>query len=74
VQAFRLSQILEALPDLPHIAVFPFFAGLVDLLFSIDSAVGRVILGNDMFFSVASTSRTSAGPTVPVLLGIYSSR
>jgi hypothetical protein len=50
VQAFRLSQAVEAVPALLHIAVFLFFAGLVDFLFSIDSTVGRVILGVICFF------------------------
>jgi hypothetical protein len=50
VQAFRLSQAVEAVPALLHIAVFLFFAGLVDFLFSIDSVVGRVILGLVCFF------------------------
>ena len=49
VQAFRLSQAVEAVPALLHVAVFLFFAGLaglaglVDFLFSIDTTVGRVI-------------------------------
>ncbi|KAN0124182.1 hypothetical protein V8E52_001831, partial [Russula decolorans] len=50
VQAFRLSQAVEAVPALLHIAVFLFFAGLVDFLFSIDSVVGHVILGLVCFF------------------------
>lgn len=50
VQAFRLSQAVEAVPALLHIAVFLFFAGLVDFLFSIDSVVGRVIFGFVCFF------------------------
>jgi uncharacterized protein DUF6535 len=50
VQAFRLSQAVDALPGLLHIAVFLFFAGLVDFLFSIDSTVGRVIFGVICFF------------------------
>jgi hypothetical protein len=50
VQAFRLSQAVEAVPALLHIAVFLFFAGLVDFLFSIDSAIGRIILGLICFF------------------------
>jgi hypothetical protein len=45
VQAFRLSQAVEAVPALLHIA-----AGLVDFLFSIDSVVGRVIFGLVCFF------------------------
>jgi hypothetical protein len=52
VQAFRLSQAVEAVPALLHIAVFLFFAGLVDFLFSIDSAVGRVVLALIGFFGV----------------------
>jgi hypothetical protein len=50
VQLFRLSQAVEAVPALLHVAVFLFFAGLVDFLFSIDSTVGRVILGVMSFF------------------------
>lgn len=50
VQAFRLSQAVEAVPALLHVAVFLFFAGLVDFLFSIDSTVGRVIFGVMCFF------------------------
>jgi hypothetical protein len=50
VQVFRLSQAVEAVPALLHVAVFLFFAGLVDFLFSIDSTVGRVILGVMCFF------------------------
>jgi hypothetical protein len=50
VQAFGLSQAVEAVPALLHVAVFLFFAGLVDFLFSIDSTVGRVILGVMCFF------------------------
>jgi hypothetical protein len=52
VQAFRLSQAVEAVPALLHIAVFLFFVGLVDFLFSIDSVVGRVILGLVCFFGI----------------------
>jgi hypothetical protein len=44
VQAFGLSQVVEAVPALLHVAVFLFFAGLIDFLFSIDRTVGRVIL------------------------------
>jgi hypothetical protein len=50
VQAFGLSQAVEAVPALLHVAVFLFFAGLVDFLFSIDSTIGRVILGVMCFF------------------------
>ena len=51
VEAFRLSQAVEAVPALLHLAVFLFFAGLVDFLFSIDSTVGHVIFGVICFFS-----------------------
>lgn len=44
-QAFRLSQAVEAVPALLHVAVFLFFAGLVNFLFSVDTTVGRVIFG-----------------------------
>ena len=50
VQVFRLSQAVEAVPALLHVAVFLFFAGLVEFLFPIDSTVGRVILGVMCFF------------------------
>ena len=50
VQAFRLSEAVEAVPLLLHVAVFLFFAGLVDFLFSIDTVVGRVVLGVMCFF------------------------
>ncbi|KAH9987933.1 hypothetical protein BJV74DRAFT_474668 [Russula compacta] len=50
VQAFRLSEAVEAVPLLLHVAVFLFFAGLVDFLFSIDTVVGRVIFGVMCFF------------------------
>jgi len=50
VQAFRLSQAVEAVPALLHVSVFLFFTGLVGFLFSIDSTVGRVILGVLCFF------------------------
>jgi hypothetical protein len=50
VQAFRLSQAVEAVPALLHVAVFLFFAGLVDFLFSIDTTVGRAIFGVLCFF------------------------
>jgi hypothetical protein len=45
VQTFALSRVVGALPALLHVAVFLFFAGLIDFLFSIDSTVGRVMLG-----------------------------
>ncbi len=45
VQACRLSQAVEVVPTLLYIAVFLSFACLIDFLSSIDSAVGRVILG-----------------------------
>ena len=45
VELFGLSQAVEAVPALLHVAVFLFFAGLIDFLFSIDTTVGRVILG-----------------------------
>jgi hypothetical protein len=50
VEAFRLSQAVEAVPALLHVAVFLFFVGLVDFLFSVDSTVGHVILGVMCFF------------------------
>jgi len=50
VQAFRLSQAVEAVPALLHVAMFLFFTGLVDFLFSIDSTVGCVIFGVLCFF------------------------
>ncbi|KAI0246777.1 hypothetical protein BJV78DRAFT_114536 [Lactifluus subvellereus] len=45
VQTFRLSQAIEAVPALLHVAVFFFFAGLVDFLFSIDTTVAHAVLG-----------------------------
>jgi hypothetical protein len=51
VQSFGLSRAVEAVPALLHVAVFLFFAGLIDFLFSIDSTVGRVILGVMCSFS-----------------------
>ncbi len=51
VQAFGLSQVVEAVPALLHVAVFLFFAGLIDFLFSIDRTVGRVILAVFCFFA-----------------------
>jgi Family of unknown function (DUF6535) len=45
VQAFGLSQAVEAIPALLHVAVFLFFVGLADFLFSIDNTVGRAIIG-----------------------------
>ena len=67
VQAFGLSQAVEAVPVLLHVAVFLFFAGVVDFLFSIDSIVGRVIFSVMCFFGgiyvlLTFLSRTS-GPT-----------
>ncbi|KAI0260553.1 hypothetical protein BC834DRAFT_846112 [Gloeopeniophorella convolvens] len=44
VQAFRMQQVAEALPVLLHVAVFLFFAGLIELLFSINDTVAHVIL------------------------------
>ena len=41
-----VSQGVKAVPALLHIAVALFFAGLVDLLFSIDSTVGGIIIGD----------------------------
>ncbi len=51
VETFGLSQAVEAIPALLHVAVFLFFAGLIDFLFSVDSMVGRVILGVMCLFS-----------------------
>jgi len=51
VQAFGLSHVVEAVPALLHVAVFLFFAGLIDFLFSIDRTVGRVILAVFCFFA-----------------------
>ena len=45
VQEFRLSQAVEAVPALLHVAVFLFFLGLADFLFSTDNTVGGVIIG-----------------------------
>ena len=50
VKTFALSRAVNAVPALLHVAVFLFFAGLVDFLFSIDTTVGRVILGVVGFF------------------------
>ena len=51
VKLFGLSQAVEAVPALLHVAVFLFFAGLIDFLFSVDTTVGRVILGVMCFFA-----------------------
>ena len=45
LQNFGLPQAVGAVTALLHVAVFLFFAGLIDFLFSIDTTVGRVILG-----------------------------
>ena len=45
VENFGLPRAVGAVTALLHVAVFLFFAGLIDFLFSIDSTVGRVILG-----------------------------
>ena len=45
VQTFRLSQAVEAVPALLHVAVFLFFVGLVDFLFSINASVAHAVLG-----------------------------
>jgi hypothetical protein len=45
ISSFSGSGGCTTVPALLHIAVFLFFAGLADILFSIDGAVGRVILG-----------------------------
>jgi hypothetical protein len=45
VDNFGLPQAVGAVTALLHVAVFLFFAGLIDFLFSIDTTVGRVILG-----------------------------
>jgi len=50
VQKFGLSRAVYAIPALLHVAVFLFFAGLVDFLFSVDTTVGRVIWGVVGFF------------------------
>ncbi|KAI0289691.1 hypothetical protein B0F90DRAFT_1825968 [Multifurca ochricompacta] len=50
VQAFRLSQVVEAVPALLHVAVFLFFAGLVEFLFSINIIVARVVFVVTCFF------------------------
>ncbi|KAI0292621.1 hypothetical protein B0F90DRAFT_243236 [Multifurca ochricompacta] len=50
VQAFRLSQAVEAVPALLHVAVFLFFAGLVEFLFSINIIVARVVFVVICFF------------------------
>ncbi|KAI0064344.1 hypothetical protein BV25DRAFT_311492 [Artomyces pyxidatus] len=45
VERFHLAQVVEGIPVLLHASVFLFFAGLVQFLFTVNSAVAYFILG-----------------------------
>jgi hypothetical protein len=69
MQALRLSQAVEAVPALLHVAAFLFFASLVEFLLSIDSTVGRVIFGVMCFFGsiyVLLTFLPNSGSTLHI--------
>ncbi|KAI0049140.1 hypothetical protein FA95DRAFT_1463779, partial [Auriscalpium vulgare] len=44
VATFRLAQAVEAVPALLHVAVFLFFAGLIEFLFTVNLTVAHVML------------------------------
>ncbi|KAI0259470.1 hypothetical protein BC834DRAFT_974274 [Gloeopeniophorella convolvens] len=53
VEGFRARWIVEAISLLVHAAIFLFFAGLVEFLFSINHKVAHVILGAVAVFAAA---------------------
>jgi len=72
VQAFRLSQTVEVVPAFLHVAVFLFFTGLVDFLFSVDATIGPAIFGILCFFGgvyVLLTFLPNVRPNCPYTVG-----
>jgi hypothetical protein len=71
-RAFRLSQAVEVVPALLHVAVFLFFTGLVDFPFSVDATIGPAFFGILCFFGgvyVLLTFLPNVRPNCPYTVG-----